>query len=116
MEFSVDTYISKQLGVDNHLCAPQRSISFWGLLVILTIDLLQCWRHASGHSLEMSLFAVVPVGAILLFIHYRIRLLSFLPSLRTGDDLSDIRTLSSIALRLTGLVIFSCLLGATFLR
>ncbi len=125
MNISFDDRVSKRLGIDNRLCPPNKSISFWGLMVLAAIVLFadiqaaQTFFALGGYVLwALSILVIISAAGFYTVGRIRIAHLSALTELDQGAGQSK-RLLSVVSYALTvlaGLVFASVFLAVVMLR
>lgn len=113
---TIDSRFSKSFGIDNDLCLPHRSISFWSLTALAVIDLLEVHRHFTHARLELIIAVTVLVPAIVAIL-YRAKVKVHELS-KTTEPLPDANTLCSISRFvsiLAGAALWACFAAMFFL-
>jgi hypothetical protein len=114
--FPSDSSMSRAYGVDNDLCVPHRSISYWALLVTGAITLLQLRRHATVNTGAAFLLLVIDAASLLLFTALRVKVSKLNVTLSDENQIVALRSISSCATRLTGAALFACFVGASIIK
>lgn len=125
MNISFDDGFSKRLGIDNRLCPPNRSISFWGLVALAAIVLFADVQAAPtffalGDYVLWALSILVIVSAAGFYTIARIRIaqLSVLAGMdqEAGQSKRLLGVVSYALTVVTGLVFASVLLAVLMMR
>jgi len=103
MNISADSYISGKLGVDNHLCHPLRSISWWALVVVDMLVLAMAWRNHSSQQFDVYSLTVINAGMLCLFFWLRTVVHQIAAGL-TAEQTNKLRAISAASLSIAGCV------------
>jgi hypothetical protein len=120
MNFSLDDRMSNRLGVDNRLCPPYKSISFWGTVALAIIVLAAAMKNvayffASGNGTLWVLFVILIVSAQIFYAVGRSRIADISARDIAGVK-GQLRTVSYALTVLAGLVSVSVLFAVLLLK
>jgi hypothetical protein len=115
MARSCDSGIAGRFNSDDRLCSPYRSISWWGLVAIFAILLVNELEFERLHV--PFLLAVLSAGLIALLLCTRLRLyIHAISEQASASQMEGLRRVSAGAMSLTGLLLCLCLFLNTISR
>jgi hypothetical protein len=116
MAQSLDSVLSSKIGIDNLLCPPQRSVSWWALVVITAFTIAESIRHGAPGTYETFVLASMSVLTLACYALFRIRLARLIQlSAADSENLtSHFRSTSAAALMITGMSLAACFYGIVF--
>jgi hypothetical protein len=111
MNISFDSYVSGKLGIDNHLCHPLRSISWWGLVATDMIIVALAWRHHSHQTFDVVALTVVNVAMLCMYFWLRTVVYRLATGL-TIEQANKLRGIAAVSLSIAGCVMAASLVFA----
>lgn len=111
MNISIDSYISGKLGIDNHLCHPLRSISWWGLLAADMMIVALAWRNHSHQRWDVIALTMVNVAMLGMYFWLRTAVHQLATGL-TEEQTHRLRGIAAVSLSIAGCVMAASLVFA----
>jgi hypothetical protein len=103
MNYSLDNALSNKLGIDNHLCHPLRSISWWGLVVFDMVIVAMVWRNHSGQRFDVVALTVINVATLFMYFWLRTVVHQLATGL-TNEQAGKLRSIAARSLSIAGCV------------
>jgi hypothetical protein len=103
MNYSLDNALSNKLGIDNHLCHPLRSISWWGLVVFDMVMLAMAWRNHSGQRSDVVALTLINVAMLCMYFWLRTVVHQLATGL-TNEQTDKLRSIAARSLSIAGCV------------
>jgi hypothetical protein len=111
MNISIDSYVSGKLGIDNHLCHPLRSISWWGLVAADMIMVAMAWRNHSHQTFDVVALTVINVAMLCMYFWLRSVAYQLAAGL-TEEQTNRLRGIAAVSLSIAGCVMAASLVFA----
>ena len=113
MAQSLDSVISNRLGIDNLLCPPLRSVSWWGLVVIVAVTIAEAIRHASAANHDTFVLAALSILILACYYLFRTRVARLMKLLSVDSDgpVTTLRSVSAAGLTIAGVALWACFYG-----
>jgi hypothetical protein len=108
MHYSLDNALSNKLGIDNHLCHPLRSVSWWGLVATDMIIVALAWRHHSHQTFDVVALTVVNVAMLCMYFWLRTVVHQLATGL-TAEQANKLRGIATVSLSIAGCVMAASL-------
>ena len=116
MYTTLDSKTAKLYGVDNELCRPYKSTSFWALMLVYALDILQFIRHITGNYYLFITLAIIASAAVILLVLIQIQIHALARKTDIADSLNRLRVVSIMARSVVGATLMACLTTVYFLK
>ena len=108
---SLDSRISRMYGVDNDLCIPYYSVSYWAIVAMFTVDIAMLIRQGQAQFPKNLFLGALSLGALVFLTMLRGRIQQL--SISHPEISADLRKLSSWSVRITGALMMACILAGS---
>jgi hypothetical protein len=111
MNLSLDSHISGKIGIDNSLCHPLRSISWWALVVIDIVAVAMAWRNHGDQRFDLVLLTLINIAMLGMFFRLRTAIYQLAAGL-TDEQTKNLRRIAEAGLSIAGGVAVATVLFA----
>lgn len=111
MNISLDSYISGKLGVDNNLCHPLRSISWWGLVVTDILIVALAWRNHASQKFDVIALTLINIAMLGMYFWLRAVVYQLTAGL-TDEQTKKLRGIAARSLSIAGCVVAATMVFA----
>ena len=105
----LDSRLSNSFGIDNDLCLPHRSFSFWSLVIVAIVDFAEIYHHYTSSRLTLYLtLSLFVVAAMISLYQARVKIHGLSVSQGAAPLSVQLRSLSRLVNVLSGAVLWAC--------